>query len=720
MSPVFHSSYCGLEQVAEGRGSKTMGRLWISSSLLVVITAASCAGTARAQERYALLVGVATYVNLDERLQLQGPPNDVALVREYLTDVAGFADDNVVTLADNGVRVAERAAILGELDRLGDRVTEGDFVLLYFAGHGSRQPAGADSEEELDGYDEIFLPSDVGRWNGEVGAVENAILDDEIAAVIDAYRGRGADVWAIFDSCHSGTMTRGVGDAGVRTRQVPPEDLGVPSGARAAVEPGNTPAFMDVGELSAEAEAGALVGFFASHSGEETPEMALPRGAEDREQKVYGLFSYSLWNALRRYPNASYRELAELVLAEYAAMPHMRSTPQFYGTNMDDSVFGGGGRPAVFRANRSREDPERLEIPAGRLRGFDEGAGVSLHADAAREESMGVGVVTTATATGSTVAAERWAGGEAPPYFRPVWVRLVQPAYTPTVVISLLETQRDADNEELARLVEALEAQDIPFVTFRSDDREGDYFAAFFDGRLWLLRPDQRLPCSVRPAAEERGDCEDGPGSAGLFSSTPEDARVLMERAARARNLVKLQAFHGASAALEMAVEIGRGSRTLSLSEAGRTLRGGDRVSVRFANSAVAGWDVFFFYVDSALSIDPLPRDGRSVRIGGGREGRRSVGTIRTETVGTESLVIIADPAGDGIEANYSFLAQEGLSVFDRDVGRARGGGDAPASPLEAVLDGIWRGDGNVAARSMEADGGAGAHIEVFTWTVEP
>ena len=487
--------------------------------LLLVVFAATCwAGAAGAQERYAVLVGVGAYANLGERLQLHGPPNDVALMREYLTSIAGFAEENVVTLADNGPRPPESAAIRAELQNLHGKLAEGDFVLLYFAGHGSRQPAGSDAEEELDGYDEIFLPADVGAWNRDIGAVDNAIVDDEIAEFIDGYRRTGVDVWAVFDSCHSGTMTRGVGDAGVRTRQVPPGDLGVPTASRATAGTGSTPPFMDISESSGESEMGSLVGFFASHSGEETPEMALPRGAEETDQEVYGLFSYSLWNALRRYPNASYGELAELVLAEYAAMPHMRSTPQFYGTNMEEAVFGGGGRPSVFRATRSREDRERLEIPAGRLRGFDEGAGVSIHRDPATDENVGVGVVTNATSTGSTVTAQWRSGVEVPENYRvPVWVRLVQPAYTPTVVISLLETRRDADNDELARLASALEAEDIPFVTFRRDDRDADYFAAFFSGRFWLLRPDQQLPCPVRPGFEEgRGACEDARTPGGL------------------------------------------------------------------------------------------------------------------------------------------------------------------------------------------------------------
>ena len=691
---------------------------WVSFSLVLVMTATVCAGVARAQERYAVLVGVGGYDNLEERLQLHGPPNDVALIHGYLTTVAGFDDENLVILADDGRRPPERAAILGALDGLRDKLTEGDFVLVYFAGHGSRQPAGPDSADEPDGYDEIFLPSDAGAWNRDIGAVENAIVDDEIAEFIGAYRRRGADVWAVFDSCHSGTMTRGVGDVGMRTRQVPPGDLGVPVAPRAGAGSGGAPAFMDSAGLSAAPTLGSFVGFFASHSGEETPEMAFPRGAEETEREVYGLFSYSLWKALRRYPNASYGELAELVLAEYAAMPHMRSTPQFYGDNMEGTVFGGGGRPAVFPANRSREDLGQLEIPAGWLRGFDEGAGVSLHSDAATDDRIGVGVVRTATATESTVTAEWRSGVGVPAYYRPVWVRLVHSAYAPTVAISLLETRREADNDALERVVATLEAEDIPFVTFWRDDRAADYFAAFFDDRFWLLQQGQQLPCSVRPIAE-RGiaPCEDPRGAEDLFSSTAEEAGTLVGRAARARNLLKLQSLQGTPASLEISVEIGRERGTLSLREVGRTLREGDRVSVTVANSGVAGWDLFFFYVDSRLAIAPLLAPGASARIGVGQERRLQVGRIETATVGTESLVVIADPAGDGIEANYSFLAQEGLERGLEFVGRGRGGS---GSPLEAVLDGIWRGDGEATARAMGTAGGSGAHIEVFTWTVEP
>lgn len=103
----------------------------------------------------------------------------------------------------------------------------GDFVTLHFSGHGAQAPT-PDPSTKLDGLDEPFPPVNTGPWSDGVGAVENALVDDEIGALIDGLRAMGADVWAVFDSCHSGSVTRAVetAEADVRTRQLPPEVLG--------------------------------------------------------------------------------------------------------------------------------------------------------------------------------------------------------------------------------------------------------------------------------------------------------------------------------------------------------------------------------------------------------------------------------------------------------------------------------------------------------------
>ena len=690
---------------------------------LAAIAGVCWISTAQAQERYAVLVGVGAYENLEERLQLRGPPNDVALMHAYLTNAGGFDEDNVVALTDNGPRAPRRRDILGALGDLEDRLTEGDFVLLYFAGHGSRQPADAGAEEEADGYDEIFLPADVRGWNRSIGAVEDAIVDDEVAAVIDRYRQRGANVWAVFDSCHSGTMTRGVGDAGVRTRKIEPADLGVPDAPAEVTERSERPAFMDMSDERLTRGAGWLVSFFASHSGEETPEKPLPRGAEASEQRVYGLFTYSLVNALRGHPNASYAELAALVSAEYASIPHTQSTPQFYGTDMNQRVFGGGERPSVFRGVVEAGRPTRVRVGAGSLHGLDVGAGVSIHASPVEEEASGFGTVERATFAESTLRAE-WGPGSAVPETEgaAVWARVVHPSYSPVISISQLEMRESSDNEALSRIVGALQEAEPPLVEFDRDDVNADYFAAFFDGRFWLLRPEQQLPCSARRLTrEERRECERTRDPEPLFWSTPAEVGTLVQRAARASNLVRLQAFSSVPSSLLLDVQVERAGAVLSLEETSGALEEGDRVFVNMANIATGeAWDVFFFYVDANLGIQALQAYGASARLRGGDTRRTALGTISTDTVGTESLVIIVDPADDGVEANYGFLAQEAVPAGGQGtavgVGLEFRGG--PASPLQAVLDGVWRGDGNAGLRALGASASR-AHIRVFTWRVE-
>ena len=115
-------------------------------------------------------------------------------------------------LAD-GVEGADEPTLAGiraAFENLRQKIAPGDFVYLHFSGHGSQAPA-RHPEQELDGLDELFLPADIGPWNDSVGEVTNALVDDEIGTLINGLRKRGASVWAVFDSCHSGTVTRGLG-----------------------------------------------------------------------------------------------------------------------------------------------------------------------------------------------------------------------------------------------------------------------------------------------------------------------------------------------------------------------------------------------------------------------------------------------------------------------------------------------------------------------------
>ena len=132
----------------------------------------------------ALLIGVSNYPSLDKSLQLEGPANDVQLMRDLLM-TTGFAESHIRVLADGVAGAAAqptRAAILGELDGLADAAKKGDFVSLQFGGHGTQQPSRPGKVPvEADGLDELFLPRDVGQWDGDVGSVGSCWLSESEA-----------------------------------------------------------------------------------------------------------------------------------------------------------------------------------------------------------------------------------------------------------------------------------------------------------------------------------------------------------------------------------------------------------------------------------------------------------------------------------------------------------------------------------------------------------
>lgn len=291
----------------------------------------------------ALLVGVSGYPSLPEARRLRGPRNDVPLMRDALLR-AGMSAAGVTLLADGvpGSRaLPTRQAILSAMADLAARATPGDWVVVYFSGHGSQQPqprlpAGSGAHREPDGLDEIFLPYDIGDWDGRAGGVRGALVDDEIGAALAAITARGARVWAIFDTCHAGDMARSWQGAapGVSHRNVPPDALGVPATAGALPSPRRTPT----------APPGGAVVFYAAQPDEPALEEPLPEAGaagapgSGAQRRVHGYFTWLIAQALAQQggaardpaqPGTTLAALARRVAQGYASRPF--PTPLFEG-----------------------------------------------------------------------------------------------------------------------------------------------------------------------------------------------------------------------------------------------------------------------------------------------------------------------------------------------------------------------------------------------------
>lgn len=282
------------------------------------------AGLARA-ETFALLVGVSQVESLPRRLWLQGPGNDVVLMRDALRG-RGVAEDHIVVLSDARPISAGRptwAAITEAMAMLKRRVKAGDHVVLHLAGHGAQVPQrpGAD---EPDGLDEVFLTADVRPWDASAGRLPRALYDDEIGDFIDALVDRGATVLAVFDTCHAAGLSRDQG-RGTRARAVPAAELGVPS-------PAALPATSSGAGSARRTDARVLA--LAARAHESTGEEWLPRGAGLARARMHGVFSHAVAQALKEgadSPPALLRALRERYAQERREAP----VPQ---------VMGAGGR----------------------------------------------------------------------------------------------------------------------------------------------------------------------------------------------------------------------------------------------------------------------------------------------------------------------------------------------------------------------------------------
>lgn len=190
--------------------------------LLILVVAGLLMGpsssSAEAAQR-ALLIGVSDYQHLpffSKRLGrefkgLNGPRNDVKLLRQTLITRYGFPDEAIRVLTD---REATREAILKNFESwLIEGSSPGDLLLFYFSGHGVQ--VRDQNGDEDDGMDEALAPYDVILEGARDPIEARLIVDDELGVLLRQLKDR--QVVVIVDACYSGTATRGIGGVPVAT-----------------------------------------------------------------------------------------------------------------------------------------------------------------------------------------------------------------------------------------------------------------------------------------------------------------------------------------------------------------------------------------------------------------------------------------------------------------------------------------------------------------------
>ncbi|QFZ82022.1 caspase family protein [Variovorax paradoxus] len=336
-----------------------------------------CTSTAFAAQR-ALLVGVSELVNQPQTLWLQAPRNDVMLMRDALLK-QGFTAPDIAVLADGvpGAALPESQAIHEALARLLARSASGDFVLLYFSGHGTRLRDVAKRYQEPDGLSENFLARDVRGTLGTDAALSGDLRDVDFDAWIQAFLAKNVFVASVFDTCSANSMTRGTGDAPA-TAEGPADDEVRWRGLRTTqlTSGASTARSLSPPVVNDAVPRARYVALFASESHQITPELRLPRKA--RSARPQGLLTWALVESLARKP-ATWRDLFDGVLALYP--PVIDELAQRFPTrelpspvaegNLDAPLFANSGAPAstrpVWSAQRSGDS---LAVKAGLLDGL--------------------------------------------------------------------------------------------------------------------------------------------------------------------------------------------------------------------------------------------------------------------------------------------------------------------------------------------------------------
>jgi len=195
---------------------------WIVCALTILVAALCTATTAAGQTRRAVLVGINIYepktaappapakatkhgepATAKEARgplpPLDGPINDIRDLRLILIKRYNFDPKNIHMLRGSQ---ATRASILTAIDTyLLKEAAPGDVSLFVFAGHGSRRKNSLSTKSEF--LDSTFVPAD-----SYLGVDD--IRDKEIARVFNQILRKKVTLTAIFDSCHSGGIARGL------------------------------------------------------------------------------------------------------------------------------------------------------------------------------------------------------------------------------------------------------------------------------------------------------------------------------------------------------------------------------------------------------------------------------------------------------------------------------------------------------------------------------
>ncbi|WP_437203438.1 caspase family protein [Planctomicrobium sp. SH664] len=714
-------------------------------------------------QKQALLVGCTEYEQSDAIRRLYGPANDIPMFRNMLKERFGFQDAEIRTLLGWPTNEAERPTrenIVKALDELVATAQPGSQVVILISGHGTQVPVPeeklAESGEQDDGLDEVFLPADARKWNGT--ELPNGITDNEFSNWFTSLTDKGVHLWVIFDTCHSGTMTRGGASDELeeeRSRAVPPSQLGIPASTFKRTT-GNLLASATPNlKQSASAHGGSFTGFSAAQAFEEAPELPRPAKAPRKPAHYYGLFTYSLVKSIERQKAPlNYRELGQQILNLYCAERGTRGpTPLFEGS-LEREVLGQKtwGDHSTYPIKLQSGS---FRIQGGELNGLTVGSVVALVPEAGGDEAAAPAL-----------------------YFRITEATPTEAVAQPSDAEGTVQDQSPAlaDNSRCRLHSQALGEMQVKLGIFRHPriefPQEGDLRIALEtlperSRNLFQLEPDLQSADWVLylvPPSVIREEFDTDPGAPAVILATPallrsswamteeqkaaagpqpESSAATSTHAKFATTWHKLPpakdraAFNTLANKLATDVQkiftwqnVWRVAQTSSTLQSAPDLQftirvhrngeevinppvlhSGETIHVQIENEGVRDYWVTLLFLGSDLSMTNF----MSGSIKASSKSPPLSPTVDDSTVGLEGFVLLATPISTGkMEPQFDFLEQVGLKETEVAT---RGSKSVPTSPFGRLLDAARS---EVKTRSLGTESVDQPNVIMRTWLTQP
>jgi hypothetical protein len=338
--------------------------------VLVLLLAAPMVAEEKPQIR-ALMVGVGAYQNPDAWSPLEGPPNDVERLKKTLQDRFGTTDDRITIVTQDA---ATRDGIQSAMLKLVEDAQPGETLIFFYAGHGfavdNREPPEGSTYEkndpEDDGLDECLVAVDATK-PGSADFADKVVRDDFVETILQkgvkkvrpGGKGSGSVIF-LFDSCHSGTISRSAKALG----KVERTNLKYRSAPKPPKQ--NNPAILEASRHGA----GSTGWVVLSACG--------PRQTAKEDPSHGGDFTNALVTALedpRLGPDSTYHDLMRLI----------STTPYFYDQSpvaegdRDLVLFGGTAKPREASISVKQVRGKQVVLDRGKLLGLTPGTKVGLY-----------------------------------------------------------------------------------------------------------------------------------------------------------------------------------------------------------------------------------------------------------------------------------------------------------------------------------------------------